>query len=79
MKDEYDFSQGIRGPVLVKRFYWYVCHGCQQEYSLAEGVRPWAGCANLACQYPDIHTHSNADGELPKTLAVPEDCRGRSE
>lgn len=58
-----------------KRFSWYVCHGCGKEYLISDGVRPWAGCDNLACHYPDIHVHSNADGELPKTLEVPLEYR----
>lgn len=47
---------------------WYKCHGCGTEYPLSDGVRYGAGCANVACFAPDIHIHSDLDGEKPETL-----------
>lgn len=47
---------------------WYKCHGCNAEYAFADGIRPPTGCANSACFSPDIHIHSDLDGEKPLTL-----------
>lgn len=49
---------------------WYVCHGCGWEAWISDGVRNSAGCGNPECYTPDVHIHSNADGEQPKKLLV---------
>ena len=47
---------------------WYRCHGCGKEYPLYLGVRGSWGCNNDACLAPDIHIHSDLDGEKPTML-----------
>lgn len=47
----------------IKRYRWYRCHGCGAEYSIkTDGVRNSAGCL---CPNPDVHVHSDLDGEVP--------------
>lgn len=47
---------------------WYKCHGCGKEYAIEDGVRASWGCNNDACLAPNIHIHSDLDGEKPTTL-----------
>jgi hypothetical protein len=47
---------------------WYRCHNCEAEYPFSAGVRNSVGCSNPACANPDIHIHSDLDGEKPLTL-----------
>jgi hypothetical protein len=49
---------------------WYQCHGCGAEYSFADGVRNSRGCDKIYCPQPDIHIHSDLDGEKPTTLTL---------
>jgi hypothetical protein len=46
---------------------WYKCHGCGKEWP-HDHVRASWGCDNPRCDRPDIHTHSDLDGEQPLTL-----------
>ena len=52
----------------VPTLRWYKCHGCSAEYSMQDGVRNYEGCSNVACYAPEIHIHSDLDGEKPNTL-----------
>jgi len=49
---------------------WYMCHNCGKEFRIADGVRNSRGCDN--CWNPNVHIHSNVDGELPTTLPLPD-------
>lgn len=45
---------------------WFRCHGCGAEYAISDGVRSPRGCGNPTCYAPDIHIHSDRDGEIPQ-------------
>jgi hypothetical protein len=47
---------------------WYKCHGCGAEYQISVGIRNSAGCSNPTCANPNIHIHSDLDGEQPTRL-----------
>lgn len=53
-----------------RRLAWYVCHNCGWEAWIADSVRTVLGCGNAKCYDPCLHVHSNADGEMPKTLSL---------
>jgi len=53
-----------------KAFCWYKCHNCSTEYAMVDGVRNSSGCSNPNCHHPDVHIHSNVDGELPLSRDV---------
>lgn len=53
------------------RLSWYVCHNCGWEAWVADSGRTSLGYGNEKCYHPDLHIHSNADGEMPKRLQVP--------
>jgi hypothetical protein len=66
---EVDAERARRKRLAIPTLRWYKCHGCGAEYPM-DGVRPGTGCANPACHSPNIHIHSDLDGEKPLTLPL---------
>lgn len=64
----YEQEEARRKRLGLPTLRWYVCHTCRAEYPLEDGVRGPTGCSNIACGRPDIHIHSDLDGEQPLTL-----------
>lgn len=64
----YEHEEKRRRMLGLLTWRWYKCHGCGKEYSLADGVRAGWGCNNDCCLAPNIHLHSDLDGEKPTTL-----------
>jgi hypothetical protein len=52
----------------IRTLYWFKCHGCGYERLVSQGVGNSASCGNPACVNPDLHIHSDIDGEKPNTL-----------
>lgn len=52
----------------IKTLRWYKCHGCGAEYPVRAGVRTSRACSE--CDSPDIHIHSDLDGEKPVHLTL---------
>lgn len=54
----------------ISTLCWYVCHNCGWEAWVSEGVRSSLGCGNEKCYRPNLHVHSDIDGERPKALSL---------
>ena len=64
----YEQEEARRKREGIPTLRWYKCHGCGAEYPMHGGVRASAACSNVTCNRPNIHIHSDLDGEKPTTL-----------
>jgi hypothetical protein len=63
----YEHEEERRRKAGIPTRRWYECHGCGAEYPSSAGARPSWGCT---CGRPDIHIHSDLDGEQPMLESV---------
>lgn len=66
----YEQEEQRRRALGIRTLRWYQCHGCNAVYAFSLGVRNCAGCSNPTCNRPDIHIHSDLDGEKPIILGA---------
>ena len=63
----YEHEERQRKELGLPTLRWYKCHNCGVEYPF-DCVRTPMACDNINCHSPDIHVHSDLDGEKPATL-----------